>query len=194
MHAIQNAKDVDRRIDNGALDALLDAQRLGKIRHLGFTGHNSPTSHLRMLERLEQMGIELDTCQMPINIVDPHHMSFIEQVLPKLLERNYGVLAMKSLAFGQLLGRKTAWANRTDNKIPSVIPDVIGVEGALSFVWSMPISSLVSGITTYDELRANAATLRNFTPMDQPQRLALLEKTAYAAGSDMEFYKAPGVP
>src|SRR5467141_838635 len=34
----------------GALEALLEAKKAGKIRYIGFTGHKDPAVHLRMLE------------------------------------------------------------------------------------------------------------------------------------------------
>ena len=37
------------------------------------------------------------TVQMPLNVMDVHYRSFQKQVLPVLLQRNIGVLAMKSL-------------------------------------------------------------------------------------------------
>ena len=45
-----------------------------------------------------------DTCRLPINLADPSYSSFIQQVLPKLVERNIGVLGMKSLANGGFFG------------------------------------------------------------------------------------------
>ena len=195
MHAIQNEDDVDRRLDQGVLDVLLKAQSDGKIGHLGFTGHNTPAAHLRMLARLDGMGLQLQTCQIPINVVDQHYASFIDRVLPELERRDYGVLAMKTLAFGQLLGRRTSWANHSPEQPKRVIPDTVSIEQALQFVWSHDaVSTLVSGITGVEELRQNAAALRTFKPMDQDQRVALVEQTRYAGGENMEFYKAPGVP
>ena len=198
IHALQSADDVDGRLDNGVLDVLKEAQAAGKIRHLGFTGHSTPDAHVRMLERLEQMGTDLDACQMPVNVVDPHHASFIDRVMPTLLDRGYGVLAMKTLAYGQLFGKITGWANRPDTPPPAVIPDTLSVSEALSFVWSLPVASLVSGITNTDELEQNANILRRVASgeraMNDDDRLALLDKTAYAAGEGMEFYKQVGVP
>ena len=198
IHAIQSPSDVDGRLDNGVLDVFKKAQADGKIRHLGFTGHSTPEAHLRMLERLEDLGTDLDACQMPVNVVDPHHASFIDQVMPRLLDRGYGVLAMKTLAYGQLFGKITGWANRPDTPPPALIPDTLSVSEALSFVWSLPVASLVSGITTLDELEQNAQILRRVAAgekqMTDDQRMALLDKTAYAAGEGMEFYKQVGVP
>ncbi len=41
---------------------------------------------------------DFEVCQMPINCFDPSYKSFILNVLPTLVERNMGVIAMKTLA------------------------------------------------------------------------------------------------
>ncbi len=194
IHAIQDASDVDRRLDNGVLDTLVSARDKGHIRHIGFTGHSSPLAHVRMLERLQQMGVELDACQMPINVVDPQYASFIERVLPTLVERGYAVLAMKTLAFGQFFGRVTAWANRPEQTPRRLVPDTLSLEEAFGFVWSLPVSSLISGMTNPQELRENAELCRRFAPLEEPARVALLTRVADAGGIGMEFYKQVGVP
>ena len=65
----------------------------GKVRFLGFTGHKDPSIHLKMLSK----PYDWAAVQMPLNVMDVHYRSFQKQVLPVLLQRNIGVLAMKSL-------------------------------------------------------------------------------------------------
>ena len=44
-------EDPDRIFgQGGAMEALLEAKKAGKIRYIGFTGHKDPLVHLRMLE------------------------------------------------------------------------------------------------------------------------------------------------
>ncbi|MEO1237208.1 MAG: aldo/keto reductase, partial [Planctomycetota bacterium] len=188
MHHIESARNVDQRIDNGVVDVLLEAREQGKIRHLGFTGHDTPSAHLRMLERLEQMGVEFDTCQMPVNVVDPGYESFVERVLPVLVERDYGVLAMKTLVFGALTGRDHGWRRR-DRIAPNVVPEVITLAEALGFAWSLPVASLVSGTPRVDWLRENTQVLRDHQQFDEAKRLELIDKVAEFAGPRVEFYK-----
>lgn len=73
-------------MNEGVLDAFLEAKADGKTRYLGFTGHCNPGTHLYFLDRLEALGVELDTCQMPLNVCDPSFQSFQHEVLPILLE------------------------------------------------------------------------------------------------------------
>lgn len=190
IHDIVSNEDVDERLAGGVLDYLLEAKEAGKIGHLGFTGHTRPSAHLHMLQRLDEMGIELTASQMPINVVDPHYLSFVVDVLPPLLERGYGVLAMKTLAYGQLMGKTTSW--KKDRRAPQkkVVGDLITLKEALGYAWSLPISSLVSGMTNVDEVKQNSAICRNAPVFDDAKRDALIEKVADLGGPMVEFYKA----
>ena len=77
MHALENPKDVEERVQNGVLDAFLEAQKKGKVRHIGFTGHESYKAHLKMLEELKKRGVKRTSSQMPVNPADPHYESFV---------------------------------------------------------------------------------------------------------------------
>ncbi|MFZ5831098.1 MAG: aldo/keto reductase [Planctomycetota bacterium] len=156
---------------DGALKAALEAKKEGKIRYIGFTGHKHPKYHLAMLEQ----DFAWDTVQMPLNILDAHYESFQKQVLPKLNERKIGVLGMKAL--GAQKGR---------------IPRDLGVaaEDCRRYVLSLPISSLVCGIASRENLQQDLAVARNFKPMTEADVLTLLEKSKeHAADGHIEQYK-----
>src|SRR5205809_946347 len=51
FHEINYDNDPDWIFDRGALDEALKAQKAGKVRFLGFTGHKSPHIHLAMLRK-----------------------------------------------------------------------------------------------------------------------------------------------
>ena len=105
IHSIGSPEDVDARIENGVLDVFERAKASGKVRFIGFTGHRNPAAHKRMLERTMDSDL-FDTCQMPVNVLDPSYHSFIEQVTPTLQQRKIGLLAMKTLADGRFFARK----------------------------------------------------------------------------------------
>ena len=81
----------------GALEAVLEAKKAGKVRYIGFTGHKDPAVHLRMLEVAAEHKFHFDSCQMPLSLMDYHFRSFGHQVLPKLVEQGIAPLAMKTL-------------------------------------------------------------------------------------------------
>jgi uncharacterized protein len=72
-HEIIRFDDPDRIFaDGGAQEAVLAAQKAGKIRYIGFTGHKDPHIHLYMLKVAAEHGFHFDTVQMPLNVMDAH--------------------------------------------------------------------------------------------------------------------------
>ena len=53
-----------------------------------------------MLQRLLAGYDGWETVQHPVNLVDPHYLSFIQNVMPKVRTEGLGLLAMKSNAMG----------------------------------------------------------------------------------------------
>jgi predicted aldo/keto reductase-like oxidoreductase len=138
------------------LDAFLEAQKKGKVRHIGFTGHGSYKAHLKMLEELKKRGVKMAASQMPVNPADPHYESFVTHVVPRCVEAGIGVLAMKTLAYGRFFGGNKGW-RRTEVSVKPAIPAVLSVEDVFGFVWSLPITSLVSGMESVQQVSQNAA-------------------------------------
>lgn len=185
IHAVGSPQDVDDRIEKGVLEVALKAKESGKARYIGFTGHRDFNAHLRMLERTD----ELEICQMPINCFDPSNKSFIKNVLPKLVERNMGVLAMKTLANGGFFGGDRHFYGGDH---PKLVPNVVSVKEAIHFVWSLPVSVLITGARDVDMLREKIELARSFQEMQEENRLELVQRVAsagYDAGT-VEFYKA----
>ncbi len=182
VHAVQNPNDADERITNGVFEVMSEAKESGKVRHIGFTGHHQPEAHLRVLEKSDIF----DTCQMPINLADPSYSSFIKQVMPKLVERNIGVLAMKSLANGGFFGG-SAHGQHGDN--PKIVPNRVSIAEAVSFTWSLPVSVLITGFNNPQQMREKIALANSFVALDEQQRQDLIDKVADLAGRRVEFYK-----
>src|SRR5260370_16763541 len=107
--------------------------------------------HQRVLEETDQF----DTCQMPINAADPSYHSFIKNVLPLLLEKNMGVLAMKTLADRGFFGQNR-WDARPTGVSP-LIPNRISVTEPIHFVWSFPSSLSLTPPESLTHLIANIA-------------------------------------
>lgn len=171
-HQVSEHSEVDRILGPaGALEAFVLAKKQGKVRHIGFTGHRDPAIHLRLL----QAAGEWETVQMPVNLVDPHYLSFLRQVLPEARRRGLGVIAMKSNAMGQITGQGVA-----------------SIGDCLRFAWSQDIDTLVSGVESVDQLEHNVAALRAFVRMSPQEISALLDRTAKGrTGAGVERYKRP---
>ncbi|RJP23113.1 MAG: aldo/keto reductase [Candidatus Omnitrophota bacterium] len=188
MHQVMDVADADTRIENGVLDAFLEAKASGKVRHIGFSGHQDPAAHQRILERTDIFEV----CQMPISCADASYGSFIKSVLPILLQREMGVIAIKSLAAGGFFGG-TTWFQSGSR--PKICPDLMTVEEAIHFSWSMPISVLVTGPNNPDMLREKIDFAKSFTPMNVEQQEYLIDKAAHLTPrAGVEFYKSTNLP
>jgi aryl-alcohol dehydrogenase-like predicted oxidoreductase len=157
----------------GAMEAVLEARKAGKVRYVGFTGHKSPDIHLKMLQTGFDNGFMFDAVQMPLNIMDAHYDSFEKRVLPVLLENRMGVLGMKPLGGGEFL--------RSDT--------VTAIE-CLHYAMSLPTSVVITGCDSLATLQQALEAVRSFSPISEEQRSALLARTAKAAhDGKYELYK-----
>ncbi|PHM06653.1 aldo/keto reductase [Nostoc sp. 'Peltigera malacea cyanobiont' DB3992] len=173
-HEILRFEDPDRVFaPGGSMEAVLEAQKAGKIRYIGFTGHKNPQIHLQMLETAAQNGFHFDTVQMPLNVMDAHFRSFEHQVLPVLVKNNIGVLGMKSIGESYILRSNT----------------VSAIE-CLHYAMNLPTSVVITGIDSMRILDQAFEAVRTFEPMDQARVTALLARTREAAAKGQyERYK-----
>lgn len=190
LHSFKSPEDVEQRISNGVMDAIHKIKEEGKARHIGFTGHQSPYAHLRMMEDLERFP-EFTTLQMPINVLDHHsERSFVNETLPVALDKNLGILAMKTLADGRFFSRKEMSGKLRWETDTPVVPDHVSIEEALNFAWSLPISVLITGAENVSLLKEKIALAKSFTKQTEDDRLAILERAGQAADlKKVEYYK-----
>jgi predicted aldo/keto reductase-like oxidoreductase len=164
-HEVLRLEDPDRIFaEGGAQEAVLAAQKAGKVRFIGFTGHKDPLVHLRMLEIAAKHKFRFDTVQMPLNVMDAHFRSFGHKVLPVLVKEGIGVLGMKSMGDGLILKSKT----------------VTPVE-CLQYSLTLPTSTVITGIDSLKILKQDLDVVRRFKPLTAAQVAVLLKKTAKAA-------------
>lgn len=190
VHAISTPADVDSRIQLGVLDVLLKAKADGKIKYLGFTGHQNPFAHARMLEKTQESDL-FDTVLMPVNVLDQTYFSFTKNVIPQALERNMGILAIKSLADGRFFSKKENAGWTSDDPL---IPNYLSIKEAMHFVWSLPVSVLISGNENATYMREKIALARSFTKLSDEQISALIDKvTPIAQAGKVEYYKSQEV-
>ena len=165
FHEILRFDDPDRVFaEGGALEAVLEAKRAGKVRFVGFTGHKDPRIHLYMLEVARKRGFHFDTVQMPINVMDAHYRSFGQLVAPVAVRENIGILGMKSLGDTVILKSGT-----------------VSAAECLAFSLSLPVSVLITGIDDRRSIDQAFAVAKTFKPLDDAALTALLAKTEAAA-------------
>jgi aryl-alcohol dehydrogenase-like predicted oxidoreductase len=173
-HEVIRAEDPDRIFaEGGSQEAMVEAQKSGKVRYVGFTGHKDPFIHLRMLEIAAQKGFHFDAVQMPLNVMDAHFRSFGDQVLPVLLKDRIGVLGMKPFGDHFILQSNT----------------VTPIE-ALHYSMTLPTSVVITGIDSLQVLDQAIEAARTFKPLTKEEVAALLSRTKQAAvNGRFELYK-----
>ena len=156
---------------DGAMEAAVAARQAGKVRFIGFTGHKSP----HIMHKLLSCDFDWDTCQLPINVMDAHYRSFQREILPELVRRGIAPLGMKSLGGDAQLvtdaGLTPAECRR--------------------YALSLPISTLICGMQTLDNLRQDLAIARDFTPLSPTERAGLLARIeSQATDGRHEWFKS----
>ena len=125
--------------------------------------------HLKLINK----PFEWDTVQMPINLLDAHYDSFQKKVVPVCKEKQIAVIGMKALAGGAL-------------------PAKVGIaaEACRRFALSLPITSLVCGIQSRENLRQDIALARDFQPVTETELETLIAQSKIP-GSDgkLELWK-----
>jgi uncharacterized protein len=172
LHSVRSVEDVDRAFGpGGAMEFITHAKERGTVRFIGVTGHVMPAAHLRALEYWDR-GIKFDVMQMPLNPLDYHQQSFTREVLPQVVSRGIGLIAMKTSADGALLREGLAT-----------------IDECQRYVWSLPISLAVVGMERPELVRENARRAREFRTMTEGEVAALRARLEPRARLDLEWYK-----
>jgi predicted aldo/keto reductase-like oxidoreductase len=174
FHEVIRMADPERIFgSDGAIEALIKAKKAGKIRFIGFSGHKNPDIHLKMLQAAKENGFLFDTVQMPLNVMDAHFESFEKKVLPVLQKNNIGVLGMKPIGNNIILKS-----------------NIVTAVECLEYAMSLPVSTVITGCESLAILQQAIDTARNFQPLSNERRSALLARTAQAAANGQyEAYK-----
>ena len=165
FHEINYDNDPDWVFEKGGLKVALEAQKAGKVRHIGFTGHKHPRIHAKMLGT----GFDWATSQMPINPMDHFYRSFQREVIPLCLAKDVGVIGMKCLGGGP-----------REAEIPSQTQ--VTAEMCVRWALSLPVSSIVRGYLTLDQLMADVRIARGFRPLADAERERIMALAAPVAG------------
>lgn len=172
LHSIQSPEDVDRAFaPGGAMEFILEAKAKGLVRYVGVTGHVTPAAHRRALEYWDR-GVGFDAMQFPVNPIDYHQRSFQRELLPEVVRRSIGVIAMKTSADGALLRE-----------------GLCTIAECLGYVWSLPVDVAVVGMQRPELVRANARLAREFRPMTPEEMDTLQARLRAQARLALEWYK-----
>ena len=167
FHALRRSNDMTRILDHGgALEAGLEAKKAGKVRFLGITGHADPRVFVDAMRRRD-----FDTLLIPLNCIDPHHLSFEQIALPFATGKKVAVIAMKVFCSGHLPAKS-----------------IVTAQDCLRYTYGLPISTCIVGCTSVEQVELIVHVARNLKEMDDDERAALRAKTKpHSPG--LEWYK-----
>jgi aryl-alcohol dehydrogenase-like predicted oxidoreductase len=129
----------------GALEALIEARDEGLIRFISISGHANPQVLLEAIRRFP-----FDTALCAVSALDHFIYSFAEEFLPFALQKCLGVVGMKVLGFKSLAGD---W------------------QRALRYSMGLPITTVIAGCSTIEQLDGNIDLAEDFVPMTSVERL-----------------------
>lgn len=175
FHEVIRFEDAETVFDRGGIEAAIEAQRAGKVRFIGFTGHKDPDIHLHMLHVAARNDFRFDTVQMPLNVMDAaSERSFTERVLPVLVAEEIGALGMKPMGDGTILASGH-----------------VDAPTCLRFALSLATDVVITGCDSMERLEQALTAARTFEPMTAQEQRRVLEQVAHdAQDGRYERYKS----
>jgi hypothetical protein len=149
----------------GAFEGLLEAQKQGKTRFIGITGHSCPVIMAAM-----RSG-KFDVFVLPYNAA---HREF-GRALDLAAKLQAGVLVMKPLGASGLL--------KYDVKDPQQLPQTLTVAECLHYVLSHPGARVaIPNMSTMEHVKVALAAAATFKPLTPGEKQAIEAKAARVVG------------
>jgi uncharacterized protein len=158
------------------MEALIQARDQKMVRYLGVTGHFRPEPLAEAIRRHP-----FDTILLAVNAADKYHFSFTETLLPLAVEKQMGIIGMKVPARGRLLQSWTPPAlerqqHSWEGAVIAKTPGTLTMREAMYYSLSLPVSTVIVGCDSIQQLEENIALAREFTPLSEQQMAALTER------------------
>lgn len=170
LHNIARDEQLDQVFGkDGAIEALVKARDQKMVRFLGITGHFDPAVLARGLERFD-----FDTILMALNAADTHRLSFQQELLPLANKKKMGIIGMKIPARDRLFK-------------PGAVTTM---KDAMGYVLTLPVSTVIIGCKTVEQLEENVAIAKSFTPLSLAE-MARIEGLAANNVADGTWFKKP---
>jgi hypothetical protein len=171
LHNVRTDEEVEQILGKGgAIEAMLKARDEKMVRFLGITGHYDPDVLARALERFP-----FDTILMAVNLADRHRLSFIDRLLPVANRKGMGVIGMKIPARGRMFKEG----------------GITSMKDAMHYVLSQPVSTVIIGCDTVEQLEENVRLAVTFKPMTSAE-MARLESLTASYEPDAAWFKSGG--
>ena len=167
VHDVRTDEEIEEIFGKGgAVEVFMEAKEQGLVRFVGLTGHHDPQILRKCIGRFD-----FDTVLMPVNPAEPHHNSFIAQVMPLAVERGMGIVAMK--VFFRGAAAQIAQGN---------------LDLFYRYALSHPVSTAVIGCDTIAQLEENVRFASAFSPLTKDEQEMLSEQLSPIARKLM-YYK-----
>ncbi len=168
LHNIQREEQLDQIFGkDGAIEALQKARDQKMVRFLGITGHFDPQVLMKGVERFD-----FDTILMALNPADKHHLPFVPSILALANKKGMGIIGMKIPARGRIFRPE----------------GISGMQGPLSYVLSLPVSTVIIGCDNVKQLEENVQIAASFKALPK-EEMARLEAATATYVSDASFFK-----
>jgi len=178
IHSLSNLDDLERiGSANGVLAAIRQLKEQKVARFIGITGHNDGATMAEALRRYD-----FDVVLMALNAAQSANPiaqrkmapipAFESAALPIALQKNIGVLSMKVMGQGMLVGSGAGRASPAE---------------LLQFNLSQPVASVIIGCEQLAPLEQNVQAAMNFTPISEGDRKRLEEKVAPSRSAWEQF-------
>ena len=188
LHDIGIAEDVDAVFGKGgAMEALTRARDQKMVRYLGITGHFRPEPLMDAIRRFP-----FDTILLAANAADRYHFSFSDRLLPLAVEKRLGIIGMKIPGRGRLLSNWTpppierqrrSW----EGAVIADRPGPLTMREAMYFSLSLPLSTIIIGCDSLEQLEENVRLAREFAPLSAAAMKAIADKAQGAAKQALFF-------
>ena len=169
LHAL-NGKRFDQAVHQGILDFLIEQQRAGRIRHLGFSFHDDYAAFERILT-----ARDWDFCQIQLNYMDADTQAGLKGYA--LAERlGVPVIVMEPVKGGAL----AALSEDVAAPLRAARPEKSIASWAMRWVGSLPNCRIIlSGMSDEAQVEDNLATFADFEPLSEAEQ-ALIAQTCDA--------------
>jgi len=167
LHSIEDGNNYDTYEKYDCFNWGIQKREEGRIRHFGFSYHGTPELLVKILDKHP----EIEFVQIQLNYADWDNPLVQSGKLYEILSsRNIPIIVMEPCKGGRL-------ANHDDECteiLKSVRPDKSIASWAFRFVGSLPgVTTILSGMTTQDQMEDNMNTFKNFEPLSDEEHAAV---------------------
>lgn len=151
---------------DGVFAGLVEAQRRGWTRYIGFTAHHNPRKVQTALNRLAEQGVQIDAVMLAMNYADRHTYGFEEGLLPRASDLDLGVAAMKVYGGAKGMDYKNERTSQLGERDHHT---------AFRYALGLPqVATAVIGMFTLEEIEQNIAWAQGWEALtaEDSERLA----------------------